>query len=510
MLEQHIKVGKDVLESLTTSMYEDHKSIFREYIQNACDQIDRAVKLGILSKISDGEIYININSKNRIIEIEDNATGIKANEVYSILGNIALSNKDRENERGFRGIGRLAGLGYCDELIFETSFKDEDLKTIMSWNAKKFKQRLNDRNHKEEATTVIESIINTTTEKCTSENHFFKITLKNVSNDELLDTEIIREYLSMVAPLPIKSHFIYKNKILEEANKNGIQIDEYNIFVNSEQLYKPYSADIKDRNNKKIDDIIDIEFINIKNNDKTLLCWGWYGISKFEGTLTKNNIFRAIRLRKGNIQIGYEGTLNKLHKEDRGNNYFIGEIHAIDSSLIPNARRDYFSENESCKIFEDKIKEIFYSKLHKLYYKASDTRSAVKKIEDYNLLQEEFKVKQKMGFKNKEEIKKFQEELERKAIEAEKAKSKLDKLKNEDDTNILKIIEKTTSNVSIVEYIEEKDTKTTKPIFITQKEYPQFDRKTQKLISKIYDVIDNVLPKEIALNLKLKIREKLN
>ena len=37
-------IGKDVIESLTFSMYEDSRFIFREYIQNSADQIDKAVK----------------------------------------------------------------------------------------------------------------------------------------------------------------------------------------------------------------------------------------------------------------------------------------------------------------------------------------------------------------------------------------------------------------------------------------------------------------------------------
>lgn len=36
------------LENLTTGMYQDSKVIYRKYIQNACDQIDKAEQLGIL------------------------------------------------------------------------------------------------------------------------------------------------------------------------------------------------------------------------------------------------------------------------------------------------------------------------------------------------------------------------------------------------------------------------------------------------------------------------------
>jgi len=509
---QEIKIGKDVLESLTTSMYEDHRSIYREYIQNACDQIDKAIKENILIGISEGEIYINIDTQNRYIEIEDNATGIEKNKVYEILGNVALSNKDRENERGFRGIGRLAGLGYCEELVFETSFIGEDTKSIMKWNAKKFKQIINDRTYKEEASRVIQSVIELKQEKEESNKHYFKVILKQVTNEELLNIEKIREYISMVAPLPFRNHFIFKSLIKEELKKDNLKISEYNIFVNSEQIFKPYKSDIKDNNNNIVNKIVDIDFIKLYDKNNELLCWGWYGISEFNGAIKANNIFRKIRLRKGNIQIGDENTLNKLHKENRGNSYFIGEIYAFHKDLIPNARRDYFSENEKYKKFEQKIKEVFINKLHKLYYKASDIRSAVKKIESYNKLQEEIKEKKEKGlFENKKELQLTEEKLQKTKLEAKKAEEKINKIKQDfkEDKNISKIVE-TISKPQTKTIIDEEEINKIKPKFRTQTEYPKFDRKTQKTISKIYEVIDNVLTKELAENLKQKIKEKLN
>jgi len=514
MEHPHIKVGKDVLESLTTSMYEDHRSIYREYIQNSCDQIDQAVKSNILNNINSGEIHININPTTKTIEIYDNATGIKENEVYSILGNIALSNKDRENERGFRGIGRLAGLGYCEELIFETSYKGENTKSIMSWNAKKFKEIINDRKHNEEATAVIESIISEKVEKENLEKHYFKVILKNVTNEELLNIDNIREYLSMVAPLPMKNHFIYKNKIEEELKKDNLIIDEYNIYVGNqegEQIYKAYNADIKDKNNKIIDEIYDISFIKLYDVNNNTICWGWYGISNFKGALTQNNIFRGIRLRKGNIQIGLENTLNKLHKESRGNNYFIGEIHAFHNELIPNARRDYFSENQMYKEFEKELKNIFWNKLHKLYYVASSIRSENKKIQSYNTIQEEFNEKQEKGnFENKDELKKYKKDIEKKKIEAEKAKNKLEKMTNNADSDILNIINRTSSEIIPEDIVNIETIPEIKPTYRTQNEYSKYDKKTQKLISRIYGVIDGVLAKELSENLKQKIKEALN
>ena len=69
--------GANILENLTTGMYQDSKVIYREYIQNACDQIDKAYNIGLL-KPNEGRIDIWLDAEKRTVSIEDNATGIGA------------------------------------------------------------------------------------------------------------------------------------------------------------------------------------------------------------------------------------------------------------------------------------------------------------------------------------------------------------------------------------------------------------------------------------------------
>ena len=73
-------------------MYKNSQLIFREYIQNSCDAIDKAVELGILQP-EEGRIEIWTDLETRNISIEDNGTGIPKAEFESILKSIAQSNK---------------------------------------------------------------------------------------------------------------------------------------------------------------------------------------------------------------------------------------------------------------------------------------------------------------------------------------------------------------------------------------------------------------------------------
>lgn len=158
------RIGKDVIESLTLGMYEDCRFIYREYIQNSADQVDKAVAEKLINAGED-EIHITINPEERCIVIEDNATGISSDKVVPILRNIAHSTKKRGEDKGFRGIGRLGGLGYCSKLIFETTFAGEEVKSIMIWDANLLKQIINDRDNSEEAVDVLARVTDTITKK---------------------------------------------------------------------------------------------------------------------------------------------------------------------------------------------------------------------------------------------------------------------------------------------------------------------------------------------------------
>lgn len=179
-------------------MYKDSKVSYREYIQNACDQIDKAVELGILSSIEDGEINIWLSEENRTISIEDNATGIPKADFEKTLANIADSSKKLGTDKGFRGIGRLCGLAYCKELIFTSTAFGEDVISIMRCNAQKMRELLtrNVNGEKFTASEVLNEIYKFEYKKDKSiiSKHGFKVELVDVNaeNTDLLDFCIFR------------------------------------------------------------------------------------------------------------------------------------------------------------------------------------------------------------------------------------------------------------------------------------------------------------------------------
>ena len=58
------EIGKNIIENLTTAMYENSYTVYREYIQNSADSIDKAIDSGIITA-SEATIDIEIEYTKR-------------------------------------------------------------------------------------------------------------------------------------------------------------------------------------------------------------------------------------------------------------------------------------------------------------------------------------------------------------------------------------------------------------------------------------------------------------
>ena len=60
-------VGKDVLELLSSAMYVDPITVYREYVQNAADAVDEARRTGLLRGDQPGRVDIAIDPVARLV-----------------------------------------------------------------------------------------------------------------------------------------------------------------------------------------------------------------------------------------------------------------------------------------------------------------------------------------------------------------------------------------------------------------------------------------------------------
>lgn len=353
MAEETVQVGKYTLESLTTGMYSDPKIVYREYIQNSVDSLENAVSVGLIEPQS-MRIDIIVNAEESFISIKDNGTGIPAADAAKTLMNVGSSKKRNSNNRGFRGIGRLGGMSYCDTLVFTTSAEHEKVKTVVTFDCKRLRHLLVPGEYEDMSlSAVLEEIttIDTLPEK--EEKHYLCVEMKDVNGfSDLLDIDAAKSYISQVAPLPYHSrHFIYTSQLKEYLTSNGYSVEEFPIFVGEDEadlepVYKPNKSRFRsDRAKRTADEITSMSYFDI-TIDGELYALGWYGNCGWYGFLSDKEL-SGFRVRKGNILIGDSKTMNVIFKEARFNGWTQGEIFIVTDRLIPNARRDDFEQNDA-------------------------------------------------------------------------------------------------------------------------------------------------------------------
>lgn len=485
-MNKGIKVGKYTLESLTTGMYNDPKITYREYIQNSVDSLEEAIREGIVSK-EDIKINIIIDEENDRISISDNGIGISADKAYSILTNIGNSTKRHSMNRGFRGIGRLGGLSYCNKLRFITSYKGENIRSIIEFDCKKLRQLLVPGAYENyDLSQVINEVTKDIKENDDNDTHYFSVEMIGIDSfSGLLDIENMKAYISQTSPLPYKK-FIWHEVIHKMFEENSLELSEFKIYLgtdhsNLKQVFKPnrdkFEANIKQKHK---DEIENIETFKILDKDNSILVIGWYGNCDFYGGITNKEI-SGIRARKGNILIGDDKLLNNIFKEGRFNSWVQGEVFVISDKLIPNARRDDFEQNESYFYLIEKLREEVGEPISKLIRDSSKNRNnpLQKKLTEAKKKVIEAKSTKEKGFNSKVEKDRCAGSIEKVKKDIVKIKPKTQEEEKIKDQAI-KELDNTKEDID-----ESTNYKTNKIKDISKKE--------RKIVNKITDILSDFL-----------------
>ena len=346
-LQTEINIGKDILELLSSSMYVDPMTIYREYIQNAADSIDE-LRVSTADPDLLGRVSIQIDDPSRSVTITDNGTGIPARDFLARLTSFGGSAKRGKRSRGFRGVGRLAGLGYCQELIFRTRGTGEGLVNELRWDCRALKKVLRDPASKDDlANTVRQVVTARQLRKDEVAGSFFQVELKGVirhRNDQILSEAAITTYLSQVAPVPFSDDFSQQSQILAHL-RNTVQLGNLDVSINgSSPVRRPFRTTFQISEHEQ-DCFGEVEPITIPAVDGELAAVGWIAHHGYRGALSTTLGIRGLRFRVGNIQVGDDRLVEELFPEQRFNAWSVGEIHVLDPRIIPNGRRDHFDQN---------------------------------------------------------------------------------------------------------------------------------------------------------------------
>ncbi len=347
------KAGMYLLETLTSGMYNEPLSVYREYIQNAVDSIDQVAPGAKGNFATD----ITLDPFRKSIIIFDNGAGITAAQAEKTLSSIGCSGKIGTRQRGFRGIGRLGGVAFAERVVFRTKAKGESVESIQEWDCKSLRGLLTDPTR---ATLSIEEVFGKVTlfkqgkSSAKERDSFFEVTLEGVKSfrNQIFDIARIKEYLGQVAPLPFDpQNFNFASEINQFLSENLDNYAEYQIRLNGSPVFRPYSDLVKVTNKGSDDCIEDIKLLRFEVNGSPI-AFGWYGKRKeLLGAISKGEGVGGVRVKAGNITIGDEHLLDKCYRENRFNSYIIGEIHVQSPELVPNSRRDDFIDNDMKNLF---------------------------------------------------------------------------------------------------------------------------------------------------------------
>jgi len=384
-ISDEVLVGKDVLELLAGAMYAEPLTIYREYIQNAADAIDDARSAGLEFNEPAG-VQITVDRANRSVLIRDNGTSVRGADFVRQLTTIGASAKRGRRQRGFRGVGRLSGLGYCQELVFRGRAEGDKRVTEMVWDGRRLRELLRDASFPGGLSDLVKGVVGISTfagDGYTS--RFFEVELRKVTRlrgDLLLDEGAIRSYLAQVAPVPFSPEFSLGERIQAFLDRKGAAgfIDVR--FTGEEDPIYHRARDAIEFNPRVSDRVSGVEFLELLGEDGEVCAFGWMLEHAYFGSMPKRLGLGGLRLRTGNIQIGNEELLSGLFPEPRFSGWAIAELHVISPKIVPNGRRDDFEPSIQYAHLQDELR-ILTKRIAQTIREQSDRRNRLRKMQSH-------------------------------------------------------------------------------------------------------------------------------
>lgn len=341
-----VRVGKDLLELVSSAMYVEPLTAYREYLQNAADSIDEARRLGLLGAVEPGRVEIFLDQTARVARIRDNGAAIPRSDVVDRLLALGGSSKRGTEARGFRGVGRLAALGYAQHLTFRMRAQGEDVITEVTWDGRRLRAALADANSGDLA-AVVAAVVDVRVLPAGDEAlRFFEVEIGRIvrqRGDRLLDQAAVEAYLAQIAPVPFSSEFRHGPAIVEALRAAG-PLGELVVTVDGgEPITRPHRDTIP--LGASDTEIHELTLMELPGMDGGLAAVAWFAHHDYKGAIPAAALVKGVRVRVGNIQVGDHTILEQIFPESRFNSWTVGEVHVLDRRIVPNGRRDEFEAN---------------------------------------------------------------------------------------------------------------------------------------------------------------------
>lgn len=428
---------------ITESLYDKPIVVFREYIQNSVDSIRRSAEQ---KKIS--SLCCKIWKDNSSLYFLDNGAGIAEADFEDKMIRIAMSEKNRINDIGYKGIGRLSGISYCNKLIFINilsykkqkyqkyiidSEKYRKIRWTPDFDSLEFSDAMNQIGEFSEVYNDIPNILNKYSNIFTEQDTGFLVILSQpnrVLNTIINKTDFINE-LGWLLPVKFKKELNdpeYNGlfSIFSEiyVPSNTVPALSYNITFNDQIIERPITKDtLRDYNCLyKID----------------RYATGFISFPKGKMTIDTKNDFKGIRLYLNNILLCDEsellpmlvqyGFLNHTMNELTQSVKVVGALIYITdkNNIYANARRTFIeiTDNDSLdflKLLAEIVERIYaaryaISKYYSFSHEQGELNEKVEKLKDVALESLQALSSQKINLDDSLDFQSPNEEDRRKAV----------------------------------------------------------------------------------------------
>lgn len=357
--------GGFVLETLTVGMYGESRNAIREYIQNGFDSIQKARKAGQLDEDA-GLIEIIMSADGDGLVIRDDGAGLSVNKAAGTLTSVGASTKDPHSSAGFRGIGRLAGIGFCDLLTFTTKASGEKLATTIRFDGKLMREQMSpDNGSRISAEELLKLCVSGSTDAYPhADDHFFEVKLEGFVDapEECTNGKLMEEFVSQVAPVKYHRSFPFLKKLQAQAKASGIPIETVQITIDDGvndvlDVTKGYRKTYQIESGS-----VELADCDIWTAADGKSWWAWVGKKNASGSYTDARV-SGLRVRMKNIQIDGTDVVREIFRRRaksfiRFQDWSVGEIFVRPSYLVPNARRDGFEETKAWKAMRIELTDL--------------------------------------------------------------------------------------------------------------------------------------------------------
>ena len=303
---------------------------------------------------------------------------------------LGFGNSDKEDRTqfiGFRGIGRISALPFCDRLTFINKSQNSKEVNICVWEGRKYREILN--NRATSFTTfeeVITEIVDISKELSSDDEqiHYFKVIIDNYGYeiDEVLSSTSFKQKLKNLLPLKYSDEFTASERIIskyKEYMNEDLTDFMCSVFLDGDELRKNYTDE-----RHLLDSSIVFWELRGKDGEKGQkgekigILWFTFN-RKIIGS--RNDTDYGIFVRSKNVLMGsndifadlcldskeHVATYSELTGTLRG---VYGELLINSANLKDNARREWFKTDEH-SIFLKYIIIDFMKRLYKYRYAAS-------------------------------------------------------------------------------------------------------------------------------------------